>query len=173
MATWKSRRPRSSTYTSANSERNSPTPAAAWTTSKPFGDEATPCENQLSAPSRVDGAAAPTREMRVAELRLCSITRLVRGSAGYTFAGDRGRDAVRPNNERASQAVAHDDVWCSVRPIYEHASQPVGHNEVWCSVRPDDKSASHAVSNFLSRCGQCRKHKQPSHNECKMAVAHG
>src|SRR5271166_601666 len=153
MATWKSRRPRSSTYTSANSERNSPTPAAAWTTSKPFGDEATPCENQLSAPSRVDGAAAPTREMRVAELRLCSITRLVRGSAGYTVAGDRGRDAVRPNNERASQAVAHD--------------------EVWCSVRPDDKSASHAVSNFLSRCGQCMKHKQPSHNECKMAVAHG
>jgi len=83
---------------------------------------------------------------------LCSITRSVRGSAGYTVAGDRGRNAVRPNNERASQAVAHDDVWFS--------------------VRPDDKSASHAVSNFLSRCGQCRKHKQPSHNECKMAVAH-
>jgi hypothetical protein len=92
--------------------------------------------------------------------------------AAYAVAHDGGCCSLRPIHERASQPVAHDEVWRSVWPIDEHASQAVGHDEVGRAVLPDDESTSRAVSNFLSRCGQSRKHEQPSDNEAKMSVVH-
>jgi hypothetical protein len=103
----------------------------------------------------------------------CSITRTEGGPAACIVAHDGGSCSLRRIYERASQPIAHDEVWCSVRPIDEYASQPVGHDEVWRSVLPDDESTSHAVPNFLSRCGQSRKHEQPSNDEGGKSFVHG
>ncbi len=95
------------------------------------------------------------------------------GDSTHTAAyGGKCRCSLRHVYESTSQSTAHDKVRCSVRRIYEHTSQPVGHNEVWCSVRPDDEPASHAISNFLSRCSQCKHYRQPSSNKCKMSLVH-
>jgi hypothetical protein len=104
---------------------------------------------------------------------LCSITRTEGGPAAYAVADDGGSCSLRPVDERASQSIAHDEIWRSVWSIDEHASQPVGHDEVWRSVLADDESAPSAVSNFLSRCGQSRKHEQPGNDEGGKSFVHG